>query len=72
MEKSSKISYNEIAIIIPSYKEIANLKILVDKIEKILLLASNKDSVILDFMAGSGTTGHAVLEANKSDGGKTI
>lgn len=36
MEKSSKISYNEIAIIIPSYKEIANLKILVDKIEKIL------------------------------------
>ena len=29
----------------------------------------NKDSVILDFMAGSGTTGHAVLELNKEDGG---
>jgi len=25
--------------------------------------------VVLDFMAGSGTTGHAVLEANKEDGG---
>ena len=29
----------------------------------------NKNSVILDFFAGSGTTGHAVLELNKEDGG---
>lgn len=28
-----------------------------------------KDSLILDFFAGSGTTGHAVLDLNKSDGG---
>ncbi len=28
-----------------------------------------KDSIILDFFAGSGTTGHAVLELNKQDGG---
>jgi len=28
------------------------------------------DSVILDFFAGSGTTGHAVMELNKQDGGK--
>lgn len=28
-----------------------------------------KDSTILDFFAGSGTTGHAVLELNKQDGG---
>lgn len=28
-----------------------------------------KDAVILDFFAGSGTTGHAVLELNKEDGG---
>ena len=28
-----------------------------------------KRSVILDFMAGSGTTGHAVLDLNKEDGG---
>ncbi len=27
------------------------------------------DSIILDFFAGSGTTGHAVLELNKEDGG---
>ena len=30
----------------------------------------NKDAVILDFFAGSGTTGHAVLELNKEDGGR--
>lgn len=29
----------------------------------------NKDSIILDFFAGSGTTGQAVLELNKQDGG---
>lgn len=38
-------------------------------IKRILQLSSNKNSVILDFMAGSGTTGHAVLKLNKEDGG---
>lgn len=31
--------------------------------------ASDKDSIILDFFAGSGTTGHAVLKLNAEDGG---
>lgn len=41
-------------------------------INRILKLTTNKDtpSVILDFFAGSGTTGHAVLELNKQDGGR--
>lgn len=30
----------------------------------------NKNAVILDFFAGSGTTGQAVLELNKEDDGK--
>ncbi len=30
---------------------------------------NNKNAVILDFFAGSGTTGHAVLELNKEDNG---
>jgi len=30
---------------------------------------STKNSIILDFFAGSGTTGHAVLELNKDDNG---
>lgn len=41
-----------------------------DLIEKILMMATGrKDVVVLDFFAGSGTTGHAVLELNKADGG---
>jgi len=32
-------------------------------------LSSQTSSTILDFFAGSGTTGHAVLELNKEDGG---
>jgi adenine-specific DNA-methyltransferase len=41
---------------------------------KYLLSIKNKkmdyrNLIILDFMAGSGTTGHAVLELNKEDGG---
>ncbi len=31
--------------------------------------AKNKNAIILDFFAGSGTTGHAVLELNKEDKG---
>lgn len=30
---------------------------------------SKKDAIVLDFFAGTGTTGHAVLELNKEDGG---
>ena len=30
----------------------------------------NKNAVVLDFFAGSGTTGHSVMDLNKDDGGK--
>lgn len=40
-----------------------------DLIKFFLSIGSNKNSIILDFFAGSGTTGHAVLELNKEDGG---
>ena len=37
--------------------------------DTILFSSPNKNAVVLDFFAGSGTTGHAVLELNKEDGG---
>ena len=41
-------------------------------IQHFLKTSTTKDtpSVVLDFFAGSGTTGHAVLELNKQDGGR--
>jgi adenine-specific DNA-methyltransferase len=41
----------------------------IDLINFCILIGANKNSTILDFFAGSGTTGHAVLELNKQDGG---
>lgn len=41
----------------------------VELINRILKLATYDESIILDSFAGSGTTAHAVLEANKEDGG---
>lgn len=38
-------------------------------IEKVISLCPKKDALILDSFAGSGTTAHAVLAANASDGG---
>ncbi len=38
-------------------------------IKRILQIATDKDSTILDSFAGSGTTAHAVLALNKEDGG---
>lgn len=38
-------------------------------IERVLKLASKKDSIVLDFFAGSGSTGQAVLKLNAEDGG---
>ena len=38
-------------------------------IQRILQIATNKDSIILDSFAGSGTTAHAVLNMNRADGG---
>lgn len=38
-------------------------------LERILSIATQKDSVILDSFAGSGTTAHAVMKKNAEDGG---
>jgi len=41
----------------------------IDLIKQLLKISSDKDSIVLDSFAGSGTTGHAVLDLNKEDGG---
>ncbi len=39
-------------------------------LRKICALATHEESIVLDFFAGSGTTGHAVLTNNAHDNGK--
>ena len=38
-------------------------------IKRIVQIASNQDSIVLDFFAGSGTTLHATMQLNSEDGG---
>ena len=38
-------------------------------LRRILEMATDRDSLVLDSFAGSGTTGHAVLDLNKADDG---
>ena len=39
-------------------------------LDRIVRIATDRYSLVLDSFAGSGTTGHAVLQANKRDGGE--
>ncbi len=41
----------------------------VELLKRILRIATDKDSIVLDSFAGSGTTAHAVLAQNREDGG---
>lgn len=38
-------------------------------VKRVLELATNSNDLILDYFAGSGTTGHAVIKLNREDGG---
>lgn len=42
----------------------------VSLIKRVIELCADKDSIILDSFAGSGTTGHATLEVNKDGGSR--
>jgi adenine-specific DNA-methyltransferase len=39
-------------------------------LQRVIEWASDKDSVVLDFFAGSGTTAHATMAVNEKDGGE--
>lgn len=41
----------------------------ISMLDYLMEVSTNKDSIILDSFAGSGTTAHAVLDLNKQDGG---
>lgn len=51
------------------FVEFRNAKKPLKLIKRLIKMVCEKDSLILDSFAGSGTTGHAVLDLNKEDGG---
>ena len=65
---SNRTSKNEMRSIFPDTSSFDTPKPC-SVIERILLTASDKNSIVLDSFAGSGTTAHAVLKLNAQDGG---
>ena len=55
-----KALFNKIVFDFPKPKKL---------IQRLLTLSTNKNDIILDFFAGSGTTGDAVMQLNAQDGG---
>ncbi len=68
-EVSNKDAADEMEKIFGSKKEFSTPKP-VKLITDLISLSANKDAIILDSFAGSGTTAHAVLNLNKEDSGK--
>ncbi|SDX47672.1 site-specific DNA-methyltransferase (adenine-specific)/adenine-specific DNA-methyltransferase [Allochromatium warmingii] len=64
----SRKELREVLHDIPSVSDFATPKPTL-LIQRILQIATDKDSLILDSFAGSGTTAHAVLKQNAEDGG---
>jgi adenine-specific DNA-methyltransferase len=40
-----------------------------EMIKQLIQIVTNKSDIILDFFAGSGTTGHSIMQLNSEDGG---
>jgi adenine-specific DNA-methyltransferase len=59
----------DIVALLPDAEEVFSTPKPTRLIQRILQIATDKDSIVLDSFAGSGTTGHAVLQLNKEDGG---
>ena len=49
-------------------KKVFNFPKPMEMIRKMIEMGTNADDLVLDSFAGSGTTGHAVLDMNKEDG----
>ena len=65
---SARKDLREVLHDVPSVSDFATPKP-TQLIQRILQIATDPDSLILDSFAGSGTTGHAVLKQNAEDGG---
>ena len=56
----------------PEVKKVFSYPKPVKLIKHLLKIVDNKNAIVLDFFAGSGTTAHATLDLNKEDGGNRL
>ena len=69
IEMDTRLGANEVAEIFHEKKRAFNFPKPSELISELLSFATSPGDLILDSFAGSGTTGHAVLNLNKTDGG---
>ena len=69
VEMDTRLGANELRDIFCDRKKVFDYPKPSALLELLLLHGTDKDSIILDSFAGSGTTAHAVLALNRQDGG---
>ena len=69
-ELDGRVGTNEIKDLFPENKRPFDFPKPTELIEELLSFTTKNDDIILDSFAGSGTTGHAVINLNAEDGGK--
>ena len=62
----------DLKTLFPEVKKVFSYPKPVKLLKHLLKIVDNKNAIVLDFFAGSGTTAHATLDLNKEDGGKRI
>ncbi len=62
----------DLKVLFPDEKKVFSYPKPVKLIKHLLKIVDNKNAVVLDFFAGSGTTAHATLDLNKEDGGNRL
>ena len=62
----------DLKTLFPEVKKVFSYPKPVKLIKHLLKIVENKNAIVLDFFAGSGTTAHATLDLNKEDGGKRL
>ena len=69
VELDSRVGANALEALFGSREIFKNPKP-VELLANLLGFVSAEDQIVLDFLAGSGTTGHAVINLNRDDGGR--
>ena len=62
----------DLKTLFPDVKKVFSYPKPVKLLKHLLKMVDNKNAIVLDFFAGSGTTAHATLDINKEDGGNRI